>query len=263
MPSGASDGIVQGNIRKTVLPAGRAQRNTSEEKMKLSKYGRRQWLAATVILVAGLLVSGVLMYFVFPAGCFFAAASLLVWGAFVTFFRDPHRVIGQDKTELVAPADGIVKDMELIPNASCEEAVLRELFEGYDILRIGITQSLFDVHIDRMPCPVTVKVKESREKTEEKEDSSFLLLGGTGEIEDTQFPVALKQISGGKLCRIVCKAEVGDRLKKGARYGMIRYGSRMELYLPAKSPVSIIANTGERVHAGKTVLAVFSREKQV
>ena len=216
-----------------------------------------------MMFVAGLLASGVLMYFVFPAGCLLAAVCLLAWGAFITFFRDPHRVIGQNKTELVAPADGIVKDMQLIPNASCEEPVLRRLFEGYDILCIGITQSLFDVHINRMPCPVTVKVKERREKTEEKEDSSFLLLGGTGEIEDARFPVALKQISGGKLCRIVCKAEVDNRLKKGAKYGMIRYGSRMELYLPAKSPVSIIANTGDRVYAGKTVLAVFSREKQV
>lgn len=231
--------------------------------MKLTKYGRKQWLAATVIFVAVLLASCVLMYYIFSAGCFLAAFCLLAWGVFITFFRDPHRVIGQDKTELVAPADGIVKDMELIPNASCEEPVLRELFEGYDILRIGIVQSLFDVHIDRMPCPVTVKVKECREKTDEKEEHSFLLLGGTGEIEDTRFPVALKQISGGKLCRIVCKAEKDDRFKKGARYGMTLYGSRMELYLPAKSPVSIVANTGERVYAGKTVLAVFSREKQI
>ena len=231
--------------------------------MKLTKYGRAQWLAATFVLVAVFLVSCVLMYFAFSAGCFLIVAGLLLWGAFITFFRDPHRVIGQDKTELVAPADGIVKDMELIPNASCEEPVLRELFEGYDILRIGIVQSLFDVHINRIPCPVIVKIKESREKTEEKEEHCFLLLGGTGEIEDTRFPVAIKQISGGKLCRIVCKAEIGDKLKKGARYGMIRYGSRTELYLPAKSPVSIVANTGERVYAGKTVLAVFSREKQI
>ena len=96
--------------------------------MKLTKYGRAQWLAATFVLVAVFLVSCVLMYFAFSAGCFLIVAGLLLWGAFITFFRDPHRVIGQDKTELVAPADGIVKDMELIPNASCEEPVLRELF---------------------------------------------------------------------------------------------------------------------------------------
>lgn len=230
--------------------------------MKLTKYGRVQWLTATAVFVVVLLFSGFLGYFTLPGGCLLAVISFLVWGGFVMFFRDPHRVIGQDKTELVAPADGIVKDIELIPHASCDDEVLRELFGNYDILRIGIVQSLLDVHINRTPCPMTVSVKNTGEKGEGKEENAYLLLGGTGEIEENRFPVALKQISGSGLNRIACKAEAGAKLKKGARYGMIKFGCRIELYLPAKSPVSITATTGERVVGGKTVLAVFSREKQ-
>lgn len=235
--------------------------------MRLAKYGRKQYLTATIVLVFMAVLSGILMYFTFSGGCLLLVISLIFWGLFLALFRDPHRVIGQDKTELVAPADGIIKDIELIPNASCEDEGLQELFAGHDILRIGIAQSVLDVHINRVPCGIHVKKKVFRDKVlpspEDKsgKENAFVLLAGIGEIEGTQFPVALRQISSSSLKRIVCSAEEGEIFKKGKKYGMIRYSSRTELYLPAKTPVSIIGNTGERVVAGKTVLAVFSQEK--
>ncbi|MBR2364929.1 MAG: phosphatidylserine decarboxylase [Lentisphaeria bacterium] len=229
--------------------------------MRLAKYGKTQWLSATVLLVFMVIFSGVLLYVSLPVGCFILVISLLAWGAFIAFFRDPHRVVGQDKTELVAPADGIVKDIELIPNTSCENEVLRKLFDGYDILRIGIVQSVFDVHINRVPCQMAIHTKVCREKGDGSESAS-LLLGGYGEIEGIRFPLALQQLSASGLRRIICGADEGEEIKKGRKYGMIQSGCRVELYLPAKSPVSITINPGERVTAGKTVLAVFSREKQ-
>lgn len=261
LPAGWGIGFfVQGNI---IFTQKTGNYTTTEEKMRLAKYGRKQWLTATFVLLLLAVFSCGLMYFSLSGGCFLLAFSLLFWGMFLALFRDPHRVVGQDKSELVSPADGIVKDMELIPNASCEDAQLRELFGSYDILRIGIVQSVFDVHVNRVPCAMNITVKSSREcsvagKTKE---NAFVLLGGTGEMEGTSFPVALRQISGSRLRRIVCDANEGDILKKGRKYGMIHFGSRTELYLPAKSPVSITANIGERVFAGKSVLALFCREK--
>lgn len=239
-----------------------------EEKMRLAKYGRKQYLTATFLLLFPALFSCVIMYYTLPGGCLLLALSLLFWGIFLALFRDPHRVVGQDKSELVSPADGIVKDMELVPNGSCEDEVLRALFAPYDILRIGIVQSVFDVHVDRVPCDMTVTVKERKDRSpaadakKDTKENAFVLLGGTGEIDGISFPVAVRQISGSRLRRIVCDAEKGDFLKKGRKYGMIHYGFRTELYLPAKTPVTITANTGERVTAGKSILAVFSREKQ-
>ena len=236
--------------------------------MRLAKYGKKQWLAASVLLVLAAVLSGVLAVFGFlPGACFLLAAALVAWGLFLAFFRDPRRVVSQDMTELVSPADGVIRDIEFIPNDSCEEEVLREQFSGYDILRIGIAQSVFDVHIDRTPCGMTVTKKLAREKSSassgekgNKKESGSVLLCGTSSIRDTSFPVALRQISNAGLKRISCAPEEGDCLKKGAKIGMILFGCRTELYLPAKTPVSITGAVGEKVLAGKTVLAVFCGE---
>ena len=229
--------------------------------MRLAKYGKKQWITASVLLVLAAVLSGVLVFFGFlPGGCFLMAAALVVWGLFLALFRDPRRIVSQDMTELVSPADGVIKDIEFIPNASCEEEVLREQFSGYDILRIGIAQSVFDVHIDRTPCGMTVTKKLVREKEHKKENGSVLLCG-TSSIQDTSFPVAVRQISGSGLKRISCAPEEGDSLKKGAKIGMILFGFRTELYLPAKTPVSITGAVGEKVLAGQTVLAVFRGEQ--
>ena len=229
--------------------------------MRLAKYGKKQWITASVLLVLAAVLSGVLVFFGFlPGGCFLLAAALVAWGLFLALFRDPRRIVSQDMTELVSPADGVIKDIEFIPNASCEEEVLREQFSGYDILRIGIAQSVFDVHIDRTPCGMTVTKKLVREKGHKKENGSVLLCGRAS-IRNTSFPVALRQISGSGLKRVACAPEEGDCLKKGAKFGMILFGFRTELYLPAKTPVSITGAVGEKVLAGQTVLAVFSGEQ--
>lgn len=230
--------------------------------MKLAKYGKRQCLAATFLMFAAALLAFVFMYFSLPGGVLLLVFSLIFWGTFLAFFRDPHRVVGQDKKEIVSPADGVIKDVELIPNASCEDETLQKLFSGYDILRIGIVQSLFDVHINRAPCSMKTVSRILREK--EKKNSAeynWILLAGTGKVDETFFPVAICQLSHCAVRNIICDAQADQEMKKGEVYGMIPSSSRVELYLPAKTPISITAATGTRVLAGKTVLAVCSGEK--
>ena len=162
----------------------------------------------------------------------------IVWLAVAAFFRDPVRAIPADPSLVLAPADGVVRDIELIKSesVSCEE--LRELFHGQDMLRIGIFLSVFH---------------DARDAAAIKENES-MIIGGTAKIGDVEFPVAVKQISGAIARRIVCPVEAGDAFKRGDRYGMIKFGSRTELYLPCKG-FEVAVKVGDPVCGGTDVLA--------
>ena len=125
--------------------------------MKLTKYGRREWGTATLvaaILLAGTIACGFL--FASNAGFYLSILVVAVWLLFVGFFRDPARAITTQDDILLSPADGLVKDIELIRAADCP--LLAEVFEGRDMLRVGIFLSVFNVHLNRAPAPMTVKL---------------------------------------------------------------------------------------------------------
>ena len=160
--------------------------------------------------------------------------------------------------------DGVVRDCELIPNGSCGCPELAELFEGNDMFRIGIFLSVLDVHVNRAPCRMTVRFVrhkdgsyfDARDPRAVKENESQIV-GGTGEVCGREFPVAVKQISGAIARRIVCPVEPGAKFEKGFCYGMIKFGSRTELYLPVKSGFEPAVNVGDRVFGGETVIARY------
>ena len=119
--------------------------------MTLTKYGRREWGIATavaVVLLAGTISCGFL--FTSNAGFYLSILVVAVWAAFVGFFRDPARSITTQDDLLLSPADGLVKDIELIRAADCPQ--LAEVFEGRDMLRVGIFLSVFNVHLNRAPA---------------------------------------------------------------------------------------------------------------
>ena len=113
--------------------------------MKLTKYGRKEWLSATILaLILLALCVAVALFLDRVAGICLAVLVAVIWGAFAGFFRDPARKVPLDKEEvLLSPADGVVRDCELIPNGSCGNEELAKLFEGKDMLRIGIFLSVF------------------------------------------------------------------------------------------------------------------------
>lgn len=238
--------------------------------MKLTKYGRREWLSATILAVILFALCVVLAVFLDRvAGSCLAVLVAVIWVAFVGFFRDPARVVPMDREEvLLSPADGVVRDCELIPNGSCGNEELSKLFEGKDMLRIGIFLSVFDVHLNRAPCKMTVEFTshkngayhDARNQKAIKENESQIT-GGIGQIGQMQFPVAVKQISGAIARRIVCPVEKGLVLEKGERYGMIKFGSRTELYLPVKSGFEPAVSIGDRVYGGLTPIAVYNSKQ--
>jgi phosphatidylserine decarboxylase len=167
------------------------------------------------------------------------------------FFRDPVRVVPDEEKVLVAPADG-----KVIFVGEVEE----ERFFNARVTKVSIFMSVFDVHINRVPCAGQVVdmfynkgefVNASYDKASECNEQAGILL------ETSAGPnILFVQIAGLIARRIITYPVIGDVLERGARYGLIRFGSRVDLYLPSSIDVSI--TLGERTVAGETILGRFS-----
>jgi phosphatidylserine decarboxylase len=183
------------------------------------------------------------------AGAPLWGAVFLVLALFVGFFfRNPERRIPGDERSAVAPADGRV-----IEAGEIEEP------DGSKAVRVGIFLSIFDVHVNRAPLSGRVLAIErggseflaafSPEAEQRNVRCTLVLETERGER------VKVTQITGLVARRIVCHPHVGEWLRRGERYGLIRFGSRTDVVLPAGSELRV--TRGERVKGGSTVLAVL------
>ena len=175
---------------------------------------------------------------------------------FVTwFFRDPFRILPPDKNALICPADGkiiAVKEM------------FDERFLQQEVVRVSIFMNVFNVHVNRVPFAGTVErilFKPGKFYSADKHQAALhneycAMIINT----ETQQRYAAVQIAGLIARRIVCWAEPGDRLEGGQRYGLIRFGSRVDLYLPQGTEITV--KNGQKVRAGETVLGRMEREKR-
>ncbi len=163
------------------------------------------------------------------------------------FFRNPRREIPNLQNIVLSPADGRVVHV-----GECEE----DRFLKEKALKISIFMSLFDVHINR--APVSGKILErnylpgrflvaSVEKSSLLNEQNAVIL----ETED-RFKILLIQIAGFVARRIVCYAKAGDLLRKGEIFGLIRFGSRVDLYLPLE--VKPIVRVGQHVKGGESII---------
>lgn len=238
--------------------------------MILTKYGKKEWGTALAVFLVIALVCAATVFFdiLHPAiaGSICGFAALLCFAA-CAFFRDPPRKIAADPSAIVSPADGVIKDLELIKSESLECDELRRLFHDKDILRIGIFLSVFNVHLNRAPWDMKVEFKiykpgkylDARDPDAGRLNES-MLLGGTCPFEGETFPVAVRQVSGAIARRIVCPVNPGESYSRGQIYGMIKFGSRTELYLPAGMGIDVAVNVGEAVRAGSSILAFVRPE---
>jgi phosphatidylserine decarboxylase len=179
----------------------------------------------------------------------------LAWLFMVWFFRNPRRTpASADPRDLIAPADGVVADIETLHEG--------EFLSG-DAVRIGIFLSVFDVHVNRSPVAAQVAYARHRpgafldardpDAATDNEANSLGLVVDPAVRPDTKLLV--RQISGLIARRIICTHGVGDRLGRGELYGMIRFGSRTELWIPAGIPHTVLVKPGDRVRGGETVIA--------
>lgn len=168
------------------------------------------------------------------------------------FFRDPERVIPTEDGVVVSPADGRVLDV-----AEGGEGALQD----GRTQRISIFMNIFDVHVNRAPIRGAVKqivyrqgsfLSADKARARLQNEQNALLIEG-----DDATRLTVVQVAGVIARRIVCWADVGDTLELGQRFGMIRFGSRLDMYLPAE--MSVVVRRGQRVRAGETVLAKAER----
>lgn len=174
----------------------------------------------------------------------FLALPLLLAAFFLWFFRDPNRTIPTGPGLIVSPADGLVTDTEWI-----------ETTEG-SRLRLSIFLNVFNVHVNRSPVAGSVKLVEYRKgeflnamKAESVLNNEQTLIV----VDAGDYEVSFKQIAGLLARRIVCNLKAGDRVERGQRIGLIKFGSRVDVLLPAE--VTLKVKTGSRVQGGSTVLA--------
>jgi len=206
--------------------------------MRLQTLLEARWILALLALFA--LVSA---FFSVWLQWFF----LLLFFCTVAFFRDPERAVPTDANLIVAPADGTVMDIV----ESDENQVLKTRTR-----RVGIFLSIFDVHTNRAPIDGHVVYRQHREGLcldARRADCSEKNESMTWAFENPRVTVVVRQITGAIARRIVAWAQIGDELQKGERFGMIRFGSRTELYLPLNAEV--LVKTGDHVLGGSTIVA--------
>jgi phosphatidylserine decarboxylase len=197
---------------------------------------------------------------------------LLIW--MLCFFRDPKRRCPSDNTVLLSPADGQVTDIETVEPPP---AFLRKQEGGSEAaLRIGIFLSIFDTHINRAPCNVKVEritYKKGKYKNALNPQSSRVNESNDLNLIRTDSPedrLIVRQISGAIARRIVCDTFEGQELAGGQKCGMIKFGSRTELYVPLREtatpgsdrypPVAgakCLVQIGDKVKAGLTPLVKY------
>ena len=225
-------------------------------RIPLTKYGWPQVVifpaAVLAVMVASLLGA---MAFLPPWVIISVEALLaivLIW--VLAFFRDPHRAVPMDSNLLLAPADGKITNIEIVDEND---------FISRKTLRIGIFMSIFNVHINRAPCNVKVEkitYKQGKYKNAKNPQAGRVNESNDLDLVRTDSPkerLIVRQISGAIARRIVCQISQGQKLTGGEKFGMIKFGSRTELYLPARENARCLVQIGDKVKAGLTPLVRY------
>jgi len=182
---------------------------------------------------------------IIPAVLFSLVTLFIVW-----FFRNPERSVPPGEKNVISPADGKIIDVREVQ----ENRILNKR-----MLKISIFMNLFNVHVNRLPCTGKVVdivynpgkfVSANLDKASlENEQNAVVLETPAGE------KIIFIQIAGLIARRIVCWLRKGQYVKRGERFGLIRFGSRVDVYLPVGTDVRV--SLGDKVKAGESILAVM------
>jgi phosphatidylserine decarboxylase len=209
----------------------------------------------------GLIALGVSLFVLFVLGWEIVGWPMLLASAGIfAFFRDPERVVPQADNVILSPADGIVSlitEVEPPLELQIEDGSGAPGLPAGLVTRVSIFLSVFDVHINRTPVGGTVRrvvyipgrfISAELDKASEENERQHLLVERSDGLR-----IGFTQIAGLVARRIVPFVKPGDILAKGQRIGLIRFGSRIDVYLPAGTDPKVMI--GQRVIAGETVLA--------
>jgi phosphatidylserine decarboxylase len=173
----------------------------------------------------------------------FLAATLLIGH----FFRDPERVSAAGEADIISPADGCIIEVQNVRSTR---------FTDRPAMKISIFMSILDVHVNRIPISGTIEgiyyrkgrfMAANLTQASDENEQSWLWIKS-----DLGVDVVIAQVAGLIARQIVSWPEMGDRVVRGERFGMIRFGSRVDVYVPEDS--EILVSQGRHVYAGETVL---------
>ena len=224
-------------LTRRALTAGNYLDFTAMPRIPIAKQGLPYIFGITVLLILLL----------FLGWKFLTVLALILTVLVVNFFRDPERVSPQIPHAVLSPADG--KIIFVGP-------VSEERFLSKEALKISIFMSIFNVHVNRIPCAGEVEsihyekgtfFAASLDKASQKNEHNAVIVR-TPEGEKIVFV----QIAGLIARRIDCWLQPGERVKQGERFGMIRFGSRLDVFVPTNSHLAV--SKGQRVRAGESIL---------
>jgi phosphatidylserine decarboxylase len=167
------------------------------------------------------------------------------------FFRDPERPIPGDEGVFVSPADGKVIKVKDAPGKQ---------YTGDEAKEISIFMSPLDVHVNRAPCEgrvASVRYAPGQFMAAYKDEASLRNEHIEMVIDYGKGKVLVRQVAGFVARRAVCRVREGDYLKRGERFGIIKFSSRLDVYVPKDAEIRV--KVGDRVKAGETVVAVAKR----
>ena len=220
----------------------------------LTKYGMNQWLTTAVVVYP---IIGACVWLADngePAWWIPAGFLLVLWMCFAAFFRDPlRRPASNNPADFLSPADGTISAVIRVAHHDATNG---------PALVIRIFLSVLDVHINRAAHDGTVvglrhqpgRYLDARASAGARVNENLLL---TLRLDDGRV-YGIRQISGAIARRIVCRVNIGQRLDRGQRYGMIQFGSTTELILPQPERATSLVQEGSRVYAGRTAIARLS-----
>jgi len=225
----------------------------------VTRYGMPQVLIYPLIvlaIMAALFVLTKIGALPLPIGVLIAAEAVLflvfVW--MLMFFRDPPRKIPTDSRALLSPADGTITDI-------CETEMPGI---GGKALRIGMFLSIFNVHLNRAPCAARIEsVNYKKGKFKYANDAEASRVNESNDVLMTRLEepcdkLLVRQVSGAIARRIVCEAKPGTKYAQGEKFGMIKFGSRTELYIPFRETgYEIAVKIGDKVNAGLSPLVKY------
>ncbi|MFP4520513.1 MAG: phosphatidylserine decarboxylase family protein [Fibrobacterota bacterium] len=173
----------------------------------------------------------------------------------IYFFRDPERKIPEGENLIVSPADGKIVDI-----STQQES----FYCGREMIKISIFLNVFNVHVNRFPCEGRVEFfkyvpgkffNAAKEKASLENEQTII-----GIQTGTHGKILVKQIAGLIARRVVCRVSEGDSLERGDRFGMIRFGSRTDLFLPPGT--ELLIKKDQVVYGGETVIGKFPVESE-
>jgi phosphatidylserine decarboxylase len=215
-------------------------------RLGLARYGLAEVVCFSLLFLGGAVLAGALAVTVHPAFWVPAALVLAAWAFVVSFFRDPQRTTPADPDLLVSPADGTVTHAGEVSDPD---------FPGGRAFTVSIFLSVFNVHVNRAPlsgravrlayypgCSLDARHGDCAARNEQ-----FWV-----DLEDARTGglVRVKQVAGAVARRIVCWLRPGEELRSGERYGMIKFGSRTEVSVPAELVEAVLVKPGDAVKGG-------------